>query len=167
MFQGKFSRWEWMSNTKQKCGGKKEKTRQRIHFKWNEKKDKNYDISDVFSGFVVVLCHVFLGSLHFIRMRQQYNNNMTVFPPSYFVYKWNKWKRNVQANKRKGITHLSDKLKSNEDDVQSAYHEELVTLSHMLFVLTRIAAWPNYYGYDVFSWQLNLVLQSAAAAVVK
>lgn len=120
-----------------------EQTRQRITLNGMKKIRKNYDKSDVFSDFVVVLCHVFFGFFPFhqkeTNVQQQQHD---------FVHE--KVKKIVQAIKRKSITHMSGKPNSKKDDVQSAYHEELVTLFHMLFVLTLFTAWPNYYGYDVF-----------------
>lgn len=40
--------------------------------------------------------------------------------------------------KRKSITCVSDKLNSHEDDVQSAFHEGLVTLTHFTRYMAEV-----------------------------
>lgn len=114
MFQGKFFKMRMNEEWNKSVVAREKRAK---------KKKKNYDKSDVFSDFVVVLCHVFSGPFHFVRIQQQ-----DFFPP-YFVYE----KKMPLKGKVSLMWATSSAHMRMMCIVQSAFHEELVTLSHAIY----------------------------------
>lgn len=129
MFQGKFLRWELF-------GGKKKTNAATNYFKWNEKRRKtmiNRTCSVISLSFRVM----FLGSFHFIRMREQkVQQQHNIFE---------KWRKKYKLLKEKASHNTQYERQAHAEwrmtmmmmvVVQSAYHvsekKKLVTLSHAI-----------------------------------